>query len=145
MIPMIQFYTRFLTQKSQMTFMRAIMYDTAKGRTGQLSVRCHAPPNRAWGKIQSMSHFSAEKVHIQCTRVQRRVAVLMQISSGIAVVIGQLQDSQHQFQLDLSSRLANQYGELAPSVSREVLSRQLRLEDHTLRQYVSPLIYCVDH
>lgn len=40
------------------------------------------------------------------------------------------------FQLDLSAKLASEYAELAPSVSREILSRQLRLEDQTLRQYV---------
>eukprot|EP00892_Ulva_mutabilis_P001735 jgi/Ulvmu1/11562/UM079_0005.1 len=57
-------------------------------------------------------------------------------SASIAVVIGQLQDSHHLFQLDLSSKLASEYAELAPSLSREVLMRQLRLEDPTLRQYV---------
>ena len=60
----------------------------------------------------------------------------MQASANIAVVIGQLQDSHHIFQLELSSKLADEYGELAPSMSREVLTRQLRLEDQTLRQYV---------
>ena len=64
----------------------------------------------------------------------------VQVAPDAAVVMGQLQESYVQFQMDFSVKMAALQRSLTPHLCREVLTRQLSWDDSSSRQHVRNLV-----